>query len=134
MRGVIDTNVFVTALLKEQTSQRVYQAFLDGLFILLFSPDTLAELLEVLSRTSLRVLLSEPEVRQFLALIQRDGLIVHPTTSIQACRDPKDNMFLDCALAGEATYLATADKDLLVLNPFRSIRILRPSEFMRLLV
>ena len=133
MRVVIDTNVFVTVLLHGATPKRVYEAFLRGQFTPVFSPDTLAELLDVLSRPSLQVLMSSSEVDQFLTLIQRDGLLVHPTTSTQACRDPKDNMFLDCALTGGVRYLVTGDKDLLVLNPFRSIHILRPAEFLRVI-
>jgi len=47
-----------------------------------------------------------------------------------ACRDPKDNKFLELAVAGEATHIVTGDSDLLVLNPFRDIAVLTPSEFL----
>ena len=46
-----------------------------------------------------------------------------------ACRDPKDNKFLELAVAGSAGYLISGDEDLLVLNPFRGIRIVTPAEF-----
>ena len=79
MRVVVDTNVFVTALLHGATPHRVYEAFLAGRFIPLLSAETLAELLDVLTRPSLRVLMSEAEAGAFLRLIQRDALIVRPT-------------------------------------------------------
>ncbi|MGC2743605.1 MAG: putative toxin-antitoxin system toxin component, PIN family [Candidatus Angelobacter sp.] len=49
---------------------------------------------------------------------------------IKACRDPKDNKFLEVAVSGKATHLITGDSDLLVLDPFQGIRILPPQEFL----
>lgn len=46
------------------------------------------------------------------------------------CRDPKDNYILETALGGSADFIITADNDLLILNPFREIRILTMQEFM----
>lgn len=133
MRVVVDTNVFVAALLRGATPRRVYDAFLAGQITLVFSHDTVAEVLDVLTRPVLRMLTSEDDVSAFLALIQRDALLVKPTTHVHACRDPKDNMLLDCALAAQVDCIVTGDHDLLTLHPFRGIRILRPREFLQLL-
>ena len=46
------------------------------------------------------------------------------------CRDPKDNKFLELAVAGNADCIVTGDKDLLVLNSFRNIQIITPKEFL----
>lgn len=131
---MVDTNVFVAALLHGATPRRVYEAFLDGKFTLVFSRATVAELIDVLTRPTLRALTSEAEVSNLLALIQRDALIVQPTRHVSACRDPKDNPLLDCALTGGAACVVTGDLDLLVLHPFRGIHILRPRDFLRLLL
>ena len=48
---------------------------------------------------------------------------------VAACRDPRDDKFLDVALAGEAAAIVSGDKDLLVLNPWRGIPILTPADF-----
>lgn len=133
VRAVLDTNVFVTALLHGATPRRVYDAFLRGKLIPVLSRQTLAELIDVLTRPGLRALTSKGEVESFLTLIQRDGLIVQPTHQVRACRDPKDNRILECALAGSVDVIVTGDHDLLVLDPFRGIRILRPAEFLHLL-
>ncbi|MFP4390748.1 MAG: putative toxin-antitoxin system toxin component, PIN family [Desulfococcaceae bacterium] len=45
------------------------------------------------------------------------------------CRDPKDNKFLELAVSGSASILIAGDQDLLVLNPFRNLDILTPTEF-----
>lgn len=133
MLVVVDTNVFVAALLHGTTPRRVYDAVLHGQVTLIFSQDTLAEVIDVLTRPALRALTSQVEVAEFLALIQRDALIVRPTRHVHACRDPKDNILLDCAIAGRVDCLVTGDLDLLVLHPFRGIRILRPRDFLQLL-
>ena len=133
MRVVVDTNVFVAALLSDATPRRVYQAFLAGTITLLFSRQTLFELATVLRRPSIRLVTSRVEANRLLAAIQRDGALVEVRERVLACRDPKDNRFLECALAGRADYLVTGDRDLLALNPFRGTRILRPADFLRLL-
>ena len=50
--------------------------------------------------------------------------------TIKACRDPKDDMFLELAVNGNANYIITGDDDLLSLNPFREIKILTPNDFL----
>ena len=44
---------------------------------------------------------------------------------IQACRDVKDDKFLELAVNGNADVVVTGDADLLVLNPFREIEIIK---------
>ena len=44
---------------------------------------------------------------------------------IQACRDVKDDKFLELAVNGNADVIVTGDADLLVLNPFREIEIIK---------
>ena len=61
-----------------------------------------------------------------------DAELVEITESIQVCRDPKDDRILELAVNGGATYIVTGDADLLVLNPFRGIEILRPADFLTL--
>jgi uncharacterized protein len=50
---------------------------------------------------------------------------------VQECRDPKDDKFLALAVNGEAHYLISGDKDLLVMHPFRNIAIITADELMQ---
>jgi uncharacterized protein len=50
---------------------------------------------------------------------------------IAACRDPKDDKFLELAVNGHADLILTGDKDLLVLNPFREIPIVSAATFVQ---
>jgi predicted nucleic acid-binding protein len=45
------------------------------------------------------------------------------------CRDHDDDLVLATALAGECAAILTGDQDLLILDPFRGIRMLAPSAF-----
>jgi len=45
------------------------------------------------------------------------------------CRDPDDDRVLAAAIGGQADCIVTGDKDLLIIEQFQAIRILRPSEF-----
>jgi predicted nucleic acid-binding protein len=49
---------------------------------------------------------------------------------LKARRDPDDDKFLETAIAGEADCLVTGDGDLLVLDPFRGVRILTARAFL----
>jgi len=48
---------------------------------------------------------------------------------LRACRDPADNMFLECALNANAALVVTGDQDLLALDPFQGIRIITPRDY-----
>ncbi len=49
---------------------------------------------------------------------------------VRACRDPKDDMYLELAVSDEATCIVSGDQDLLQLNPFQGIPIITPDEFL----
>jgi predicted nucleic acid-binding protein len=57
-------------------------------------------------------------------------MLVTVTKSIRICRDPKDDKYLELALACNASAIITGDKDLLVLHPYENISILTPVDFL----
>lgn len=64
-------------------------------------------------------------VRGLLAAVE----LVAITERITACRDPKDDKFLELAVNGHADLIVSGDADLLVLDPFRGIPIIPPASF-----
>jgi uncharacterized protein len=133
LRAVIDTGVLVSALIRRQgTTGDVLRALRDGRFAIVFSVDLLVELVDVLGRDPFRSKYHiEPgDVAVLINLIRLRGELVAPQRSVTACRDPKDDKFLDAALAGEADCVVSGDADLLDLTPFDGIPILRPAEFL----
>ena len=57
--------------------------------------------------------------------------LVAITERIAACRDPKDDKFLELAVNGQADLIVSGDADLLALNPFRDIPIVTPATFVQ---
>jgi putative PIN family toxin of toxin-antitoxin system len=123
---VFDTNVLVSALLLPDSKPRhaLELALQKGRVLLSFA--TLGELYEVLGRKKFLRYVDEEDIRSFLAALTREAEWVEVDVQIVACRDPKDDKFLELAVSGQATHIITGDDDLFALNPFRGIEILPP--------
>jgi putative PIN family toxin of toxin-antitoxin system len=132
LRCVFDTNVLVSALLLPDSKPRqcLDLALHKGKVLISFA--TLAEIREVLGRKQFRRYFDEEDVRIFIAALTREAQWIDVTVRIGACRDSKDDMFLELAVSGHADYIVSGDTDLLALNPFRGIRILPPHSFLEL--
>jgi uncharacterized protein len=130
MRVVIDTGVFISAAIKAQSvpSIAVYQADQRG--VLLKSRATETELMEVIDRPYLARLISPAARNRIVQLMTRAELIT-VTERFAACRDPKDDKFLELVVNGHADLIVSGDADLLVLNPFRGIPIVSPATFVQ---
>lgn len=129
--AVIDTNVFLSALLRGRGTRPVLDALLAHRFHLVISRLLIDELTSVLDRPQWQRALDPQECRGLLAIIRKSAFIVEPSHAVTACRDVSDNAVLECAIAGHAEAIVTGDADLLSLHPFRGIDILRPAEFLR---
>ncbi|WP_363267069.1 putative toxin-antitoxin system toxin component, PIN family [Okeania sp. SIO2B3] len=126
----MDTNIIVSALIfsKSTTMQAFREAKENGL--ILISAEILSELIDVLSRQKFDRYLSREIREYFLANLTKETELIAITETIDICRDPKDNKFLELAVSGNATHIITGDKDLLELHPFRDILIVTPSQFL----
>lgn len=130
MRVVIDCNTLVSSVLKANTvPDRVVQFVLNEHEIVL-SDMVFSEIDEVLHRPKFRKYISEPIARKFLVRLKGASSFFDPVEKIVACRDPKDDMYLELAVAGKADCIITGDKALKDLHPFRGIPILTAAEFM----
>jgi putative PIN family toxin of toxin-antitoxin system len=132
---VVDTNVIVSALLfKKSIPFQAVKIAEKG--IILHSESTLAELREVLSRRKFDKYLEIEERQKFLIKFVDTSRRILIQETISICRDAKDNKFLELAVSGDAQFIITGDQDLLILNPFRGIKIITPellvSEFTNL--
>ncbi|MGN6248000.1 MAG: putative toxin-antitoxin system toxin component, PIN family [Ginsengibacter sp.] len=128
---VFDTNSLVSGLLIEgsTTARAIDRAIKLG--NLVFSNETLDEFIEVLFRKKFdKYFLNNEERWDAIRRISDVGFFFSPLEIITDCRDPKDNKFLEVAFAAKASCIVTGDKDLLILNPFRHIRILTANNFL----
>lgn len=133
-RVVFDTSTLVGSLLHPRSVPR--QAFNLALpsFELCVCEATLAELETVLSRSKFDKYVDLAARQAFFALYQRQSLMLTVDRSSEliardVCHDPEDAKFLALAHACSAEVLVSSDEDLLVLNGWQGIGIVRPSQF-----
>lgn len=108
-RLVLDTNVVLSAALKPDGLQRlIFQVALSPFCEIFISAPILAEYEDVLGRK--RFKFQPDEVKAIINLITSKAVLVTPTNTITAARDPDDNMFLECAEEAGANYLVTGNK------------------------
>lgn len=131
VRYVFDTNVIVSALLFENSkpAQAFRYALANGEVLL--SLELLEELNEVLGRERFNRYVTSEEREEFLEALVEQAVLVEIIENVQECRDPKDDKVLELALNGEAHYIISGDRDLLVLHPFRGIVVISADEFLR---
>lgn len=128
-RFVIDTNVLISALLFKSSVPFHCLELATKRGKILYSEATFQELQQVLNRSKFDKYLSQEERQVFLLKFVSECELVTIKEKITACRDEKDNKFLELAVSGNANMIITGDLDLLVLNPFQSIEILTPDNF-----
>jgi uncharacterized protein len=114
-RAVIDTNVWVSALLNRRGfPARIPDALEVGRFTLVISAALLDELAEVLARPRIvrKYGVTRTEIDQLVGLLRSRGTEVAVTGHLQLCRDPDDDIVLETALLGSCDAVVSRDEDL----------------------
>jgi len=114
LRAVVDTNVWVSAFLNPRGHPAlVLGAFRNGRFVPILSRRLVEELIDVLSRPRLvkKYRLDPEEVAEYVALIVEKSEVVSAPDSLRLCRDPRDDVVLETAIVGRATFLVSRDDD-----------------------
>ena len=131
-RAVLDTNILVAYALLNGSIARRHDALRrcvervradQGL---LGSAATLAELRAVLTRPNFERYQPLADRQRFFDAIAAETTLVTPVPDVRLCRDPEDDMFLAAALASDADWLVTVDRQLLSVRRVGRTPILRP--------
>ena len=128
MKAVFDTNVLLAAFLTEGVCAKLLTRARKRQFILFACPFILREFEHILSK-KFSATKQERENAQLLIAEAAAGVLHPADIPSGACRDKDDDNVLACALAADADYLVTGDKDLLQMKTFRGIRIIAPRAF-----
>jgi len=129
-RLVVDTNVVLSAILFPGSVPGRALDRSQG-SVVLASKFTLQELKEVAERSRFDRYVEAEKWRRLVAEYVRAVAAVDIPFPIRACRDPRDDKFLEVAVHGRANLIVTGDMDLLALHPFRGIAILSPADYLR---
>lgn len=137
MRTVVDTNVLLSGFIsRESYPAKVVDNWVDKGFKPVVSSEIIQEYCNVFVRNKFSVLGS---VEERLNLIDRmlsfdHVVLVSPKEKICLIRDdPKDNIFIECATAGECDFIVSGDQHLLGLKEYNNIKIVTAKEFVKLL-
>lgn len=131
-RLILDTNIIISGVLfKDDALRTVLSRAFDD-YEVVFSYPTWDDLCEVMQREQ-----CEPNLAlalgvrlRVIAEVARRATLIDVKSVVTDCRDSKGNKFLPLALDGEVKLVVTGDADLLALNPWRGVRILRAREFL----
>jgi uncharacterized protein len=126
---VFDTNVLISSILIEGGIADLALTKAEKSYDILCSEKIYNELVKILMLPKFDKYVSLYGRKKFIESFEHKATFVKVEEVINACRDPKDDMFLELAVSGNANIIITGDKDLLVLNPFRGIQIISPKEF-----
>ena len=130
MRAVLDTNVVMSAIFFGGTPLKIVRAAFARKVKLVASKAILSEYREVAERLHEQFPLVS--YRRSLAILESKLTIVRPAALGNAiCRDPDDDAILACAIEGKAKVICSGDGDLLSLDGFRGLEIMKPSDFCR---
>ena len=129
-RVVLDTNVLVSALLFTGKLSKIVELWQQEKVIPLISRETFEELRTVLEYPKFS--LAPDEIQ---AIIENEILPFFEVVEIQekvrgVCRDPGDDKFIACAVSAPADFLVSGEKDLTGLKRYKTVKIIRVSEFL----
>jgi len=131
MKAVLDTNIFISGIFWRGASNKVILHWREEKFTLVTSLEAVSEIIKVLK--DFKIKLSDEMIKEWVDLIVRNSIIVEPKEKIKIVKDdPKDDIFIETAVAGNVDYIVSQDNHLLKLKAFRGIRIITPDEFIKM--
>ena len=138
VRVVLDTNVFVSALLiPDSPPARILEMILTGTVELVMSPGIIQEVAMVFTYDKVKKSLQKHGVTEedvaeaFFNLLKIATITPGSKITPGASADPADDMVLACALEGQAEVIISGDKDLLQLASYEGVNIVSPATFLQ---
>lgn len=131
LRVVIDTSTLISYVLTAgEITSRIIAGWRAEELVVLSTPQTRQELRRVLESPRILRRTQSPLTR-LADDMERFSLRIAGSLQLTGiCRDPKDDIFLACAVEGQADYLISSDRDLLDLVRYQEVCILNPGEFL----
>jgi len=136
LRAVVDTNIVVSGTItRAGHGAQILNAWINGEFLPILSPDILAEIRRVVFSQKVRrhQFLTTAQAEDLLVLLAATAIMVSGREELQVCRDPSDDKFLAAAVEGKAEYVVSGDPDLTTLRAYRGVTIVPPRQFLTLL-
>ena len=132
IRLVIDTNVFVSALLSTRSIPTLLLDEAGKKYSLYISKEILSEVEDFISRKKFGF--STQKISSAMEAILSYSEIINPGIKLNVIvSDPDDNKILECAIACNAQYIVSGDSHLLDLREYGTLKIINPKTVLELL-
>jgi uncharacterized protein len=125
---VIDSNVWISLCMSKKLED-LEEIIIKKSIILMYSDKLISEITGVISRPKFRKYFAENISELLIYFFNTYGILIEITSNILICRDPDDNFLLNLAVDGNADYLITDDKDLLILEKINNTKIITIADF-----
>ena len=132
IRVVFDTNVLISSLLFKGELAGIVDLWKSGKILPVVSRETFEEFRTVLeypkfklTRGEIKSIIKE-EVLPFFEVVETGSKVN------KVCSDPDDDKFIACALSAAADFIVSGDKDLCDVGTFRTIKIIRASDLLKM--
>ena len=133
LKAVIDTSVMVSvAFAQKGLARELRDLIADNAFLLVTSKEILKELYQVLHYPHIvkRFSPSKNGINEFIASIIEHSLITKGLYRIDGItEDPKDDMFIACAIEADADYIVSRDPHLRNIKHYQRIQIIDTTTF-----
>lgn len=135
IRAVLDANVLAAGFpaIRGPLSDTIRMWRLRS-FTLIYSEHLLQELIGVWNKPYWLERLDDAFRESSLEMIESNGVLVEPMPGVSnVATHWQDDIVIATALAADAEYLVTGDKELLRLKSYRTVKIVSPPEFLEIL-
>lgn len=130
---IIDTNVLVSSIIKGRNPSKVIEFILENTeYIWVLTTDIRFEYEDVIVRRKFRLPIET--IEKWMGIFSTCELIDDSNVIVHFPRDPKDEKFLKCAIASNADYLITGDKDFKDVEKIGNTIRISVSEFLRTVI
>jgi hypothetical protein len=127
---IFDASALVSAALKADSIPERALLRAEEVDVFALSAAVDGEIAGVLNRPRFARAIPLARRERVLEILRHAAVWFEPTVRVTDCRDPKDNKYLELALAAGAETIVSGDDDLLVLDPWRGVRIVRPADYL----
>ena len=128
MKIVIDTNVIASAIFFGGKPKEILEKVMIGDLQTFATKEIIAEYVETIDYLHNKY--ANKAMNPALSVLLKKIKLIECRSSIEICRDPDDNKFIECALDAKCFYIVSGDKDLLSIKKFEKIQIVTVSEFL----
>lgn len=128
---IIDSNVWISLSMSKKLED-LEEIIIKKSIVLLYSEKLVSEITGVINRPKFRKYFAKNISELLIYFFKTYGVLIEITSNILICRDPDDNFLLNLAVDGNADYLVTGDKDLLILEKINSTKIITIKDFKQL--